>query len=446
MNIRKLTPCEFARAIKLGLGRAFLHVVEYGDSGSEKEIEEALLNCHVYDWQIEGTRAYWVFNIAEATGRLRYYAERVLERCDKEEFSENNLAHQIQIAWQFFESGYSAFRPLAFQLYPRLIAENPYRAGCGTRLVDLAGAFGLAFAARTIGNAVTKIDDYDCSCIYEHGEDLLSEADTRDTLQSLAADDDSIRRFLDACARHRESTEAAPLPRRPRPTLDAILEKVERGEHAPSGLWYRHVGTHISDDEARKLCSLMEETHDPWRELAYLRMFANRPMPELSSKVLQLLNSPDHYVASAAADALGQLKNSLVRETALRLLDSCEQGKIATGFELLKQNYEAGDEDAIRRALLLISDEELLHSVGMDIRTMAEENENAELAEFVHWFYENGPDSWCRRYFLQELVERNVCPPEILFEAQWDGADETQYYARAILARESSGQSFGTTG
>jgi hypothetical protein len=61
------------------------------------------------------------------------------------------------------------------------------------------------------------------------------------------------------------------------------------------------------------------------------------------------------------------------------------------------------------------------------------------MVEFLIWFYENGPDSWCRRYFLEELLERNFCPQDILFEAQWDCADLTQYVARAIVAKEEVG-------
>src|ERR1700679_3961907 len=141
MNIRKLTPCEFARAVKLGHGRAFLHIVEHGDHGIEEEIEKALLTCYVYDRQIEGTRAYWVFNLAQATGRLKHYAARMLERCAQGEFTHNDLAQQIQIAWKLFESGYPALRPVAFDKYQKLIEMDAHRAGCGTELVDLAGAF-----------------------------------------------------------------------------------------------------------------------------------------------------------------------------------------------------------------------------------------------------------------------------------------------------------------
>jgi hypothetical protein len=423
MNIRKLTPCEFARAIKLGHGRAFLHIVEHGDHGIEQEIENALLTCYVYDWQIEGTRAYWVFNLAEATGRLKHYAARMLERCAESEFSHNDLAQQIQIAWQFFESGYPALRKVAFEKYPKLIEMAPYRAGCGTELVDIAGAFGLEFAARTIGQAATEVDDFDCSSIYDHAEDVLWEGGRGNNLLSLAADNPDISRFLDACARHKEDASSPPSPRRPHPTFEEILEKIERHEHAPSGSWYRYGGRHISEDDARKLYAMLEETCDPWKQLAYLRMFANRTMPEVGDKVFKLLESPDRHTATAAAQALAQLENPLVRDIALTLIGSSEEDKVVIGFDLLENNYQAGDGEVIRKALANLTDEAKLHSVGMSIRTIAERNKNIEMVEFLNWFYENGPDSWCRRYFLEELLERKACPAGILFEAQWDCAD-----------------------
>jgi uncharacterized protein (DUF1778 family) len=97
----------------------------------------------------------------------------------------------------------------------------PYRAGCGTELVDIAGAFGLEFAAKTIGKAATEIDDFVCSTTYDHAEEVLSETGLN-RLRSLSADDPDVCRFLDACARHKEVARSAPSPRRPYPTFAGI--------------------------------------------------------------------------------------------------------------------------------------------------------------------------------------------------------------------------------
>lgn len=436
MKIRKLTPCEFARALKLGHGRSFLHVVEFGDEGIDKEIEDALLHCYAYDRQIEGTRSNWTFNLAAATGRLRYYEERTRENLNEGEFTANDLAVQIQIIWQFFESGFPALRKEVFSKHQQLTEIAPYLTDRGTYVIDLAGQFGLDCVARTIGQASSNIDDFDCAYIYDHAKDVLDETKIVEHLQSLSSHDEAIARFLEACARHKAAMDAKPEPRPPQPPLDEILQKVERKEHAPTGLGYSRYGRKFSNEEVQKVFELLEETTDPWKQLAYLRMFAHRPLPDITTRILNLLDATDDFIARVAAKVLSQSQSHLVREAALRLLSSEDENKIAAGFDLIEKNYQPGDEDLIRLALANLSNDDRKHDAGISIQALAETHKTDEMLEFLLWTYENGPDSYCRHKVLEELLRRKQCPPDLLYEAQWDCFEDTQYLARAVVTGE----------
>ncbi len=79
MKPRKLGKRAFARALRHGLGSAHLHVKEYGDEGVENILIDACLTDLVYDRQADSGRARWLARMLDASGRIEYYASKILE-------------------------------------------------------------------------------------------------------------------------------------------------------------------------------------------------------------------------------------------------------------------------------------------------------------------------------------------------------------------------------
>ena len=105
--IKRLAPREFARAMKLGLGRTLLHVAEYGDEGVEEIIKEAMLKSFAYDVMFEGLRAWWLRDIITLTGRTKLYGRFLYDN-----FNQDGLDWSaVQSRSNIFRVGHARVRP-----------------------------------------------------------------------------------------------------------------------------------------------------------------------------------------------------------------------------------------------------------------------------------------------------------------------------------------------
>jgi hypothetical protein len=437
MNIKKLTVREFARAVKLGHGRAILHVLHHGDKGMEKIIEQALLKSYVYDWQIEGSRAGWLMSLLQATGRSQFYAGRMLEQSGGGNFEADDLAQQLLVASRLFEIGCHKMGEVAFSKYKQILMQSPHRASSGSELIDLAGYRGLEFAARAMVASGIELDSWDCWVILERMEDLDGSADGEERLKKLAASEPDISKFLEAAHKHKKDSGTPHVPR-PRVDFAQFLNMVERREHYPSGRYYQTIGRRFDEVEIGRAYDLLVESEDPWLQLSCLRLFQARKLPEAHPKIVTFLRSSDKHLASAACSALELVKCEEVRTVALEWLHSREQKRIVKGLQLLKANFESGDEEIIFKILPLLKDSFQLHSAGMTVQEILADIDFPRAGELLLWFYEHGPDSFCRYHFFKMLVELDQCPNELIYEAQWDCGQRTQLLAREIIYSKES--------
>ena len=433
--IRKLSARQFKRAVRLGHGSALLHVRQYGDNGLENALIDAMLNSYVYDWQIEGSRRYWIFNLITATNRTTFYAEKFLEKIQTHHAKGNDRAQQIQLCGKFFELGYVEAREAAIKMYPALVASNPYRIECGSELIDMAAEAGLEFAAKTISEVASVLEPWNCSRVYDRAVHVLDLNDEPENFAELIKKYPAGRRFYETVKRHkaddttwRKSTEVTP----PVYHLGDILKLIAKKEHAPGAGRYLGMGKNLDRSEVLKAFELLKASKEPWEQLCFLRIFHNLDLPAVSPQLFELIKSPDKLVANAASIIFGKVKNVLVREKAFELLKARKQREIAFGVNFLESNYVEGDAEAVLIALKRMKNSEQLHRAGMSIQTIAKNNHDTGLEKVLLWLYENNPDSFCREHFLDLLIEWNICSPQILYEAQWDCCDEIQSKARRL--------------
>ncbi|MBU6450153.1 MAG: hypothetical protein KGS72_00125 [Cyanobacteria bacterium REEB67] len=436
MNIKKLTVREFARAVKLGHGRAILHVLHHGDKGMEKIIEQALLKSYVYDWQIEGSRAGWLMCLLQATGRLAFYVRKFLNQHSSDSYGGADLAQQILLAGRLFEIGFSELRSTVLEKYTKLLVLSPFHAGCGSEIVDMAGNSGLEFVARSIGEQVPEPDAFDCAFILERANDLCGNSDGEELLRRLAESEPAVQKFLDAAASLKNSSN---LPSAPRPVIEnfqEILDLIDKRAHAPEAITYVAMGRRINDEVAASCFKLLLASDDTWVQLVCLRLLGSRKLPDVTPYVIELLESEDKLVASACFHALRNKKDSRIREVAVRWLQSEDQVRISRTIRLLECNFISGDEEIFFEKLPLLKDDDLLPSAGIPTEDWLPFVSRDVGLKLLFWFYENGPDSWCRSNFFEKLVELEACPDELIYESQWDCAERTQNLARCLLAKK----------
>ena len=120
---------------------------------------------------------------------------------------------------------------------------------------------------------------------------------------------------------------------------------------------------------------------------------------------------------------------------AIRWLQSDDQVRISRAIRLLECNFSSGDEEIFFEKLPLLKDDDLLHSAGIPTEDWLPFVSKEVGVKLLLWFYENGPDSWCRSNFFEKLVELEACSDKLIYESQWDCAERTQNIARGLLAK-----------
>lgn len=435
VKFEKLTRSKFARAMKLGQGRALLHVKEYGDEGIEEDIKHSLLVSHSYDVSVEGLRSWWLWQIVTLTGRPHVYGNYLLNNFNQPTRDNYDIAQQFQLAVFFFELGMNDFRAAMCASFGRM-AHETHMSYCGQALVAVSRLAGLEFVAKTCGAIPNSMDDYECAKVLECAIEACDESTVMEHMTSLGNKEPSVQAFMDICkefkAASKNWTESSTAVQ---PTLEDLLALIQKNEQDKFPGKFRMFGKRATEDELAKVLDLLKHANDEKHQLAFLRVFQLRAMPEISPEVINLIQAKNPEVRRTAAMALSHVKSVLVRDAALFLLQSDKSSLIPLGVELLKHNYVPQDADVITKSLQHLRAATDVHSTGMAIRNMCDTTGGTELEIALLWLYENGPDSFCRSTFLEQLVDWQKCPMDILYEAQWDAGDETREFARRKMSQ-----------
>lgn len=425
---KKLSRAEFARAIKLGHGRALLHVLEYGDSGIEKEICKALIKNYVYDSQCEDLRCDWLWRIITASGNLKNYARFVLADFGKANATNHDFSQQYEIAVLFLNAGFVEFRDLLIANFQMAVTDANLFCTYSCALIDVAGLAGLEHAIKLAESEQCELREWECYYVIEHAMKLLYESEVNDLLNRLAETNKAARFHLDAWTKMKAELESPPVSyKSTRLTLEQILAMIVGGDNSK----LRSFGRTASTEDLQQIVNLLRQTENQNEQLAYLRIFNWRSLPEVELFLLDLLYSPNEKIARAVETAFSNTESALIRAEALKLLDSKSPELICRGLALMRKNYLSEDCTRILNKIKLLKNDEHIHSAGLDIKHLCDRADGTELTPALLWLYEQGPDSFCRRSFVEELIDLGQCPDEILYEAQWDASEDLQLLARS---------------
>jgi HEAT repeat protein len=432
MKAKRLSKREFERALKLGLGRAFLHVRDYGDAGVEDVIERSLLTDYVYDNQFEGDRGWWCFSILLNTGRIHEYAEFLLNNIGRGELRPLDQRHQLIVAGYFFEQGYQEFRKEIFGLSRVLLARASHQVSCLRELISVAGEKGFEFGLVELCKGCADLDQFswECNEIYEFANNNLSSVD--EALKRIEELEPDTVRFRAAIEEFKRE-DVEPYKPKPDPTLSEIVEFITVRDSFVRNVRPVRFGKIATDEEIGTVFDLLQHADSEVKQYACLLVFDDRQLPLIDERILNILNADNKRLRLACASALSNCSDRLVRRKALTLLKSEDGEHINFGLALLKSNYRSSDANLVLKALQKLQTPQDIHSAGLALKDLRRVEGRQELKDCFLWLYENGPESWCRAQFVETLYEWQLCPDEILYESQWDSGSDSNEFARAIL-------------
>ena len=102
--IAKLEKEQFASAVRKGLGRALMHVNNFGLDGIDDLVLDACLHNYCYDTQIESSRASWLFRMFDNTEYYPKFSEKILDGL-RTETNQDNLGQLCVLAKEMAKHG-----------------------------------------------------------------------------------------------------------------------------------------------------------------------------------------------------------------------------------------------------------------------------------------------------------------------------------------------------
>ena len=169
----------------------------------------------------------------------------------------------------------------------------------------------------------------------------------------------------------------------------------------------------------------------PEEKVKALNAFHWTPYPGDPSPIIADTQSDHEPLRIAAWNCLGDIRHPLVREYALRHLDTCE------GFAAFCANYEKTDKqlllDRLRSVELDFEENTTWHGDQMAVRKM--KNPPKEALQYI---YNTTFCAWCRWCTLEDMGKRRMLTNDLLEECLYDSNDDIRAYARRCLNRRKS--------
>lgn len=399
-----LNEAEFRLALSRGLGRALVHVRQYGVTDWEPILEGCLRN-QCYDAQCEGDRARWMMAFLDQSGE-RILLERLIPIMVQGTAGFWDRLQHCRLAYFLASRGHDAAREA---LYANFGVPDAGGDLVGLEeILDLDGLEGFSEVLRLLRQRVPaqrwpEVVPTLVSHVTHRWEDLDPlpwlkrwELDGLEKVEVLVRSLDNLNVLPES-----------PRPPRPQSNLEGIFRNVD-GPEEGYGLGYQC--RHIDNEVAGKLFEQLGSERSPGRLAKLLRCFTQRDLPEVNPEVIALADHPSKKVRWAALLALSRLAHPLVRKLALRCLarKRWRNGEL----KLFERNFQAGDAVALEE--ILVTD---AHELISDLTAVCESVNSPELVKVMLFVYEVSNCSICRRAIVKLLRSMGIFPKWA--EAEW---------------------------
>lgn len=424
---------QFEKALRLGLGRAYLHVREHGDDGLQDTILNYCLNDPRYDQQCEDNRAAWFLSVVDLCADPEFYYQKIIQALLDQE-SDDNLSQLYALCLMLAQRGNKQAEQAIYEKFDRQEFNEGFFGG--DHIIELHGLDGLTHVARILGQRMLADEEYWCSSTYPTACELLRKDVVDNHLAGLANEEPAIAKYLQSSQEiydawnkprnednddHRKRTRAE-LP------LDKILKFIEEGTSHPSRCL--RFGRHATEDEINIIFDkILNEGRDDQLYRA-LWVFRRRALPRLDSKIFDLAKSDNEKLRTAAIIALMHTSHASIRDLAIEIHNMKGAVHFADALELFRNNYQSGDHTYIEKALIETDDMNLVHTVGLNVLDIFGKHPKAELLKCMLWVYENTQCAHCRNSVVELLNEAKILPDTVRDECLFDSYLDTREIAK----------------
>jgi hypothetical protein len=425
---------EFRDYLAKGLGRTHL-ILEEDRSGvyADAVVEACLLN-EPYDYQCEGSRAQYLYELSELAGCTDRVVSALIQALDGDD--DDHIDHRFEMAGLLAREGKPGVLEAMRAAFERLIDRwpttdrNSWPAdSLAESLISVGNLDGALFAFGQLGRLALADPQYqDDDYLLSEARSAIGESNLDEALAGARTTDPRMDAYLKAVEKERPTHADSARPRHPlerMPWSDAqqAIERQVRGT-GQTGFGWHQWGSRASDRDlelaAHALVDLPKDDVELLR--AYLRVFFRRAFPLDPRPLIVLIGDPRDKVAWFAANALERVEHPAVREAALRMADRGPLQERAV--DLLAANWEPGDERIVERLLQSECDRDRLHALGLGLLDVIEAHPLPALIPSLLLGYERTPCSLCRGGFVDALLSLDGLPDELRGECRWDTDQE----------------------
>ncbi len=418
---------DFPQWLRQGRGLAVLRASEATGLTHRDAVLDACTHFTGYDFQVEASRAEYLFDVLVATGLRDALEEPILRALEERE--DWDRAQLMDLAVLFAFDGSRAAEQAIQDTFVRCAGELE-RPGA-EQLVRARGLAGLAFAARELGRVLPDSGaDWPEVHPLEIAEAQFGAEAVADTLATAAAREPLVGRFWDAVKAYRKQmSERRPRPQTPLPfplTFDGLRSAVLAADRPPAKMnakmTFRRWGREASAPELTRAAEALTDDLPSALRKAILRAFAARTFPGPPEVLLGALDGGDAETIEAAWRALRWMKSPKVRARAIQELSM--PSRRLEALQGLERNFQGEDVPLVASVLANAVDDAELHFIGLSILDTAVSCGERYLLPLLQALYERGVCSTCRHSIVKWMHALGGAPRTILDECRRDASLE----------------------
>lgn len=399
--------------MKLGHGRALLHVREFGLDDYRAEFIEACISNQVYDTQCEDSRTQWLGEFFEGSPA---WLIDPLVRAYSTVDDQRSLFQMAELLGLLGRRGcerakralYDGFRYLEWGFLG------------DEELLSLDGTDGLLWILSQVRD-LEDVQEHHLDSMFYHYDELFGEGEGVKYLDPHSPPAQPLK----GSSSSRQPRQGREKPRRA--SAEEFVEAARVGQ-VPIG-YCRSWSIRASTEELAIVAEAVKNEDNPEPLERLLRCFMDTGLPEYWPGLLDLCEHEVHDVRWVTYWVLRHHRHPDVRALAIRRLE--ENRTVEGEFKLFQSNFEKGDAKRILASARRFPEVEeyIFHWALDDILDVAIANPIRETLSLLIYGYEKTPCTNCRLTAVEEMSKRGDLPGWIVEECR-QGCD---FYLREKL-------------
>jgi hypothetical protein len=452
-----MTEREFSQALRRGLGGAIIALKNSENKAAYRDIVlRYCLRDISYDWQVEGTKGYYLYSAICASGERDYFEQAIIEkfllRC------EDRLFRQLTdilsccakdgsvLAKDALHAKYEYFSALKGRFAEGRIVEVSQWEDVALSLFSIDGFSAFKRHAIDVGELLSRNPNRSyCDWFITEAEDTFGKKRTHAFLDKMYEKSDAIKILMDTIKADEFSRKQYQENyKEEQVTVEALVQTAkemasDKISHYGPIMRLRHPFlNNASDADVLELAHIILSEKNETVKGLLLRIFLsnmkwNKPFPLGATPLFEYAKSDNNILYESALGLLEAFKDKRIHDLGVQLLKTKGIKSFALG--LFKKNYRKSDDAIISKAVKKAPS--IPQYVQSDVIDIYSRHRSADALPALLHVYQKGACSHCRYNIVKAMHYCKVLPDVILEECLYDSYKDTRKFAKRLIARRS---------